>query len=103
MEIRYRERRMLELWVRDVGAFDGIAIYLNGKLIERIGDQQTVKFAIERPPGPTEIIVHFGGNDGGISAVVDVTDIDQQRALGKQTQGDGLRHAYRVVPTESDP
>jgi hypothetical protein len=96
MDIDYEDGQQLELWVRDTGLFDGIAIFLNGHRISRVGDQITHRFPIVRPPSKADITVSFGGNDAGISAIVDVTDVDNQRLLGKQTAADGPEHEYIV-------
>jgi hypothetical protein len=97
MDVDYAEGRQLELWVRDTGLFDGIAIFLNGQRIRRIGDQITHRFPIDRPPISADITVAFGGNDGGITAIVDVTDgDDNQLVLGRLSQADGAEHTYTV-------
>jgi hypothetical protein len=95
MVIPYPEGAKLELWVVDTGALDTIAIYLNGSLIDYIGDQTTKKSAIQRPPTGKSIAiaVHFGGNDGGYSAIVDTTG-GQSKNIQKLGPADGLRHSF---------
>jgi hypothetical protein len=72
--IDYREGQKLELRVQDRGGFDSFAIYLDGLLFTEVADQKPHSYPIARPSDVTAIVVHFGGNDGGTSAVVDVTD-----------------------------
>jgi hypothetical protein len=98
MDIEFPAGKKLELWVRDTGLFDGIAIFLNGAIIKRVGDQSTHKFVILRPREREEVAVTFGGNDGGISAIIDVTDPNQTVALGKQDPTHGLTHKFVLVP-----
>ena len=98
MDIEFPEGKQLELWVRDTGLFDGIAIFLNGAIIKRVGDQCTHKFRIERPRERQEVAVTFGGNDGGVSAIVDVTNPDQTVALAKLDMTHGLTHRFVLVP-----
>lgn len=93
MFVEYAEGKRLQLWVRDVGAFDGFAVFLDGHLVCEIGDQTTRKFPIERPDGVSSIVVHFAGRDGGVSAIVDVTDETAKVRLEGQ---EGLRHSYLV-------
>jgi hypothetical protein len=98
MDIEFPGGRKLELWVRDTGLFDGIAIFLNGAIIKRVGDQSTHKFVICRPREREEVAVTFGGNDGGITAIVDVTEPDQMVALAKLDATNGLTHKFVLVP-----
>ncbi|MEY4547131.1 MAG: hypothetical protein RL685_3326 [Pseudomonadota bacterium] len=92
--IPYPQHKTFELWVRDTGDLDSFAVFLNGQLAERVSDQRkTHKFKIDRPQGSCAVVVHFGGNDSGITAVVDVTN-DRERGLAKQTPQDGFRHSY---------
>lgn len=98
MDIEFPVGRKLELWVRDTGLFDGIAIFLNGAIIKRVGDQYTHKFSIARPREPEEVCVTFGGNDGGVSAIIDVTDPNQVFPLVKQDVSNGLTHKFVLVP-----
>lgn len=92
MPIKYADGKKLELWVKDKGAFDGFALFLNGSLVTEVGDQDTHKFPIARPAESAGIVIHFGGVDGGISAVVDVTDKPEKLA-----DAEGLKHSYIIV------
>jgi hypothetical protein len=96
MDIEFPEGKALELWVRDIGLFDGIAVFLNGQRIKLIGDQSTHKFPIARPPSSSIITITFGGTDSGVTAIVDVTESDSQVALGRLTPTHGLTHEYRI-------
>jgi hypothetical protein len=98
MDIEFPAGKKLELWVRDTGLFDGIAIFLNGAIIKRVGDQCTHKFSIARPKDREEVSVTFGGNDGGITAIVDTTDPDQNIPLARQDASAGLTHKYVLLP-----
>lgn len=93
MAIDYKQGRKLELWVRDTGVFEGFALFLNGEQVDEVGDQSTQKYAIERPEANAAIVIHFGGADGGDSAVVDVTDPKSKKRLEKQS---GLQHSYLI-------
>lgn len=95
--ISFPAGRQLELWVRDTGELDTFAVFLNGNLAERVSDQtRTHRFPFDRPVTSSAIVVHFGGNDSGLTAIVDVTD-GQERGLAKLTAADGNRHSYIVV------
>lgn len=85
----------LELWVRDTGQFEGYAVFLNGTLVQQVGDQLTNKFPIGQPSALTPIVIHFGGADGGISAIVDVSNPPSQVKLEAQS---GLKHSYLIEP-----
>lgn len=98
MDIQYPSGKTLELWVRDKGEFDGIAIFLNGQIVGRVVDQKTHKFPLMRPPVSTSLRASFGGNDGGVSAIVDVTNANEQMVIGKQDAEDGIHHDYNLVP-----
>ena len=87
----------LQLWVKDSGAFDGFAVILNGIQFDDVGDQAVRRYDIPTPAGRTEIAVQFGGNDGGVSAVVDIADkngLPNRKVLANLGQDDGLRHDY---------
>ena len=91
--INYPANKNYELWVRDSGEFDGFAVYVNNALVNVVGDQQTHKYPVEHPAAPLAITVTFGGSDGGVSAIVDVTDPNNQAVVEKQK---GLKHSYLV-------
>ena len=93
MPIKYAEGKQLELWVKDTGQFEGFALFLNGSLAMQIGDQTTRKIPITRPNPSAAIVIHFGGVDGGISAIVDVTDTSAPEKLADQ---EGLKHSYLI-------
>jgi hypothetical protein len=93
MTIKYAEDQQLELWVKDTGQFEGFAIFLNGSLAMQIGDQTTRKIPITRPSPSAAIVIHFGGVDGGISAIVDVTDAAAPQKLADH---EGLKHSYLI-------
>lgn len=90
MEINKTTAMKLELWVKDSGNFDGFAVYFDGDKIANVVDQGTHVYTLP-DKGTLSVVVQFGGNDGGISAVVDNKDPNNQTCLGKQ---DGKRHAY---------
>ncbi len=91
--IDYKVDMKLELWIKDAGMFDGFAVFVDGSLIRKVGDQITHKSTISRPSGVEAIAINFGGQDGGVSAVVDVTDPNNNLTLEKQT---GINHAYMI-------
>lgn len=93
MTIKFESGKKLELWVKDNGKFEGFAVFLNGTLVKQIGDQMTHKFPIEEPSSGAAIVIHFGGVDGGISAIIDVTDAANRQKLDGQ---DGLKHSYLI-------
>lgn len=95
MIIDYPSAQKLELWVIDSGARDTVAVFLNGRLVEFIADRSVHQYSIERPPEGTAIAiaVHFGGNDGGFSAIVDATH-GSPRYAEKLGPNDGMRHSY---------
>lgn len=98
MTISYPTGREIELWVRDTGQFDGIAIFVDGAIVQRFVDQGTHRIPLERPSAKVELAVAFGGNDGGISAIVDMTDPKLPMTLGKFGTNDGHTHRYEIVP-----
>lgn len=93
--IEYSVGQKLQLRVKDVGSFDGFAVFVNGHLIDEIADQDMHAYEIDRPSAPMAVVVHFGGNDGGTSVIVDITDPLHKIPHEKQT---GLRHSYLIVP-----
>jgi hypothetical protein len=93
MDIVRLDGMKLELWVKDEGAFDGFAVYFDDDRISRIVDQQTHVYPIPPQEASLKIAVQFGGSDGGISAVVDVVDGNNQVLLGNQQ---GTRHEYVI-------
>lgn len=93
MTLSYTADMELQLWVRDTGSFDSIAIFVNGKLSMLIADSKTHKFPISRPPESVVVAVHFGGNDGGYSAIVDVKT-GKEDSLSKLGPDDGFRHSF---------
>jgi hypothetical protein len=98
MTISYPTGRVLELWVRDTGQFDGIAIFVDGAIVRKFVDQGTHRIPLDRPSAKVELAVAFGGNDGGISAIVDMTDPKLPETLGKFAANDGLTHRYEIAP-----
>lgn len=95
MSIKYVQGKKLQLWVRDTGVFDGFAVYLNGQKIDEVGEQDTKKYDIVRPDAAEKVSVRFGGHDGGVTAVVDVTDPNAKQVLAKQH---GMAHEYVIEP-----
>src|SRR6185369_5420076 len=93
MPIQYQDGKQLELWVKDTGQFEGFALFLNGSLAMQVGDQTTRKIPITQPNPSAAIVIHFGGVDGGISAIVDVTDPAAPHKLEHQN---GLKHSYLI-------
>lgn len=93
--VEYTNDVQLELWVRDTGLFDGFAVFVNGSIVQTIGDQLTHKFPIPKPANNQSIAINFGGQDGGTSAIVDVSDANQLVALETQT---GSNHGYIIKP-----
>jgi hypothetical protein len=91
--ISYTDGMVLELWVRDTGLFDGFAVYVNGSVIQKVGDQSTHKFSIPKPTADLALAVNFGGQDGGVSSVVNIADPKNVVSLEKQT---GLNHGYII-------
>lgn len=94
MTIPYDRTMKLQLWVRDSGEFSGFAVYLDGSVMYQVADQDTKKYDIPRPDSATVVAIKFGGNDGGVSTIVNVAN-DQQVAVERQT---GLQHSYFLEP-----
>lgn len=98
--IDYLAGMKLELWVRDTGLFDGFAVYVNGSIVRVIGDQLTHKFLIPRPQADETIVVNFAGDDGGISAVIDVANPSGPNTVESQ---EGKNHGYIIHPITASP
>jgi hypothetical protein len=82
----------LELWVWDSGELEGFAVFLNGTKV----DEQLIpkiKFPIAQPQPKVDIVVEFGGVDGGATKVVDVAS--GNKVLGFLDSGN--THSYTVV------
>ncbi|MDQ2643857.1 MAG: hypothetical protein M3020_08595 [Myxococcota bacterium] len=94
MEVNYSDGKKLQLWVKDRGELDGISVFLNGHLVRCFADQVTHKFPLERPPESVKLLVAFGGNDGGVTAIVDVTDGNNELVVARQKPEDGMKHEY---------
>lgn len=94
MDVNYADGRKLQLWIKDKGELDGISVFLNGHLVRSFADQVTHKFPLERAPLSVKLLVAFGGNDGGVTAIVDVTDSANELVLAKQKPEDGMKHEY---------
>jgi hypothetical protein len=93
-QIPFPQGRTFELWVFDSGELDTFGVFLNGQLVKRVRDtKKTHKFTIARPVSHCAVVVHFGGNDSGVSAIFDVTD-GREVGLEQQTPKDGFRHSY---------
>lgn len=91
--IEYKEGMKLVLMIKDVGGFDGFGVYVNGHLsFPPVFDREKHRYDIDRPASSEAIVVRFGGNDGGKSAVFDIS-VDPPRALDSQV---GITHAYIV-------
>ena len=69
--ITYQPDMKLELWVMDTGEHDTFEVYVNGFHAHFSASQGLEKFPIQPPPHPLDIVVRFGGADGGVSAIVD--------------------------------
>lgn len=93
MDITRRPGMKVELWVKDSGEFDGFAVYLDGNKIATIVDDKTRSFALPETNADLKVTVQFGGNDGGVSAIVHLMDDNNQSCLGKQR---GMRHEYKI-------
>ena len=94
MEVKYTDGKKLQLWIKDRGELDGVSVFLNGHLVRSFADPITHKFPLERPPQSVKLLVAFGGNDGGVTAIVDVTDSGNELILAKQKPEDGMKHEY---------
>ena len=91
--IEYKDGMKLVLMIKDSGGLDGFGIYLNGHLsFPVIFDQQKHRYDIDRPNKPEAVVIRFGGNDGGKSAIFDIS-VDPPRAVERQ---EGLTHAYFI-------
>jgi hypothetical protein len=95
--VPYPDKAKLELWVIDSGSLDTLAVFLNGRMIDYIADRKTHAFPIERPPTGTTIAiaVHFGGNDGGFSAIMDASE-GEPKTVEQLGPRDGFRHSFML-------
>jgi hypothetical protein len=93
MAIDYPANKSFELRVKDKGELEQFDVFVNGTLRSHISDGEMHKFPLERPPSAMAIAVHFEGQDGGKSAIVDVTDPQNPVKIASQ---DGLLHSYIV-------
>jgi hypothetical protein len=80
----------LEVWIRDLGKFDAYRVFMN-KI--QVGLSFELEKHYEVPAGVTSVRVQFEGQDGGISAIVDVTAAPA--VLAKQDQG--KTHDYEIA------
>lgn len=92
MAIAFKDGMKLELWVWDRGELEGFAVYLNGELL----DEQSsagMKYPIDMPSGPRAIIVHFAGDDGGATKIIDIA----AGGAVLEHQESGTKHSYLIV------
>ncbi|HKY36572.1 MAG TPA: hypothetical protein VJN18_11570 [Polyangiaceae bacterium] len=89
--INYPSGSSYELRVKDTAALDEFDVFVNGKLVSHVSDDEIQSFPIEHPTSAMAIAVHFQGADGGKSAIVDVTDPNGPKVVSSQT---GLIHSY---------
>jgi hypothetical protein len=94
MPIAYPAGKEFELRVKDLGSLDQVDVFVNGALQSHITDQELHVFKIERPIAAMAIAVHFEGQDGGKSAIVDMTDPANPDMVASQT---GLIHSYLLT------
>lgn len=93
--IEYKEGMKLALLVRDRGGFDGFSVYVNGNINgSSVMDQGPHRYEIPRPANKEVVVVQFGGNDGGDSAIFDLSGAAPKR-VGEQQ---GRTHAYLIQP-----
>lgn len=92
MTIDYPADKQFQLWIRDTGKLDTVAVFVNGELSSFIANQSTNKFPIDRPATTVAVVVHFGGADSGHSAIVDVTS--GETGLAQLGPSDGTHHSY---------
>lgn len=94
--IEYKSGMKLVLMIKDTGGFDGFGVFVNGHLsFPIVFDQQKHRFDIDRPKKAEAVVIRFGGNDGGKSAIFDVSS-DPPQALDRQ---EGLTHGYVIQAT----
>jgi hypothetical protein len=71
--INYKDGMTLELWVWDKGELEGFSIYMDGQQLDH-QDVLAMRYPIAPPETQVEVLVKFGGKDGGATKIVDMTD-----------------------------
>lgn len=96
MAILFRDGMKLELWVWDSAKIEGFSVYLNEELIDEQASAG-MKYPIEAPSDSRAVVVHFGGEDGGATKIIDIAAggavIDHQET--------GTKHSYLIVRAEA--
>jgi hypothetical protein len=94
MRVAYTADQHLELWVKDTGILEGFTAYVGTLRVDEVSDGQTHAFPIARPESLLNLVVQFGGQSGGHTAIVDNQGPGQRKVLARQ---EGLSHAYEIV------
>ena len=81
----------LEVWVRDLGAFDPYRIFLDGIMFGPYFENET---HLTIANDITDVVVQFEGEDGGASAIVDVAVTPPARLAREK---DGASHHYKIT------
>ena len=98
--IEYKPGMQLVLMVKDTRGFDGFEVFVNGvAAVPPVEDQLVHRYTVPRPAERTVVAVLFGGNDGGASAVFDVSG-GQKTLLESQP---GMKHVYVIDPGSEGP
>ncbi|HMI86488.1 MAG TPA: hypothetical protein VK550_20485 [Polyangiaceae bacterium] len=97
MSIKFELSMKLQLWVWDSGELEGWALYLNDELIDE-QDVFALKYDIESPDPSWAVVVHFAGDDGGGTKIVNIAS---GKPVVLERQDSGLKHSY-IIAKETD-
>lgn len=98
--IEYKLGMQLVLMVKDTGGFEGFEVFVNGvAATPPVEDMLVHRYTVPRPDERAVVAVRFGGNDGGASAMFDVSG-GQKTLLDSQK---GMKHVYVIEPGSAAP
>jgi hypothetical protein len=91
VEVIRKPGMKLQLWIRDLGAFDPYRAFMDGV---QLGPYFEVEKHIAIPEDMTVVMAQFDGDDGGASAIVDAS-VDPPARLA--VQDEGFTHTYKIT------
>ena len=91
MDVVRKAGMSLEVWVRDLGAFDPYRIFLDGIMFGPYFENET---HLTVSGDITDVVVQFEGEDSGASAIVDAAVTPPARLA---RQKDGASHRYSIT------
>jgi hypothetical protein len=86
----------LQLRVKDTGLLEGYTLYFNGTLADEVGTDDMRPYTIEKPAGTIALVIHFNGDEGGMSGIFDMGNGGD--TLQRQS---GPRHSYLIVNADT--